>query len=152
MTNPDAHLIARLHKRIIPVPESGCQIWEGGLTANGYAYFNRGTGRERLVHRIMYVYAKGEIPKGLQLDHLCRVRCCVNPDHLQAVTSRENTLRGIGLSAINARKTHCKNGHPFLPEEAEYRQKNHRCRVCKTEVNKKFYKENKKLWEKWARK
>lgn len=70
-------------------------------------------GRKRPAHVVVYEVYKGKVPDGLDLDHLCKVRHCVNPDHLEPVTRRENVLRGEGLAAINANKTHCKRGHEF---------------------------------------
>lgn len=83
-------------------------------------------------HRFMYRLLRGEIPAGLQLDHLCRVRHCVNPWHLEAVTARVNVLRGIGPTAQNAQKTRCPLGHP-LSDENTYRnaQGERRCRICR---------------------
>ena len=83
-------------------------------------------------HRFSYQHFKGPIPKGREIDHLCRNRLCVNPDHLEAVTKKENILRGIGLSAKNAIKTHCKRGHEFTPENTYINQKlgTRCCRHC----------------------
>lgn len=64
-----------------------------------------------MAHRAVYEHLRGPIPVGLELDHLCRNTRCVNPAHLEPVTHRENALRGVGVSAINAAKTHCKYGH-----------------------------------------
>ena len=64
-------------------------------------------------HRYAYELVIGPIPKGLTLDHLCRVRGCVNPGHLEPVTQRENTLRGTSPVAANPGKTHCPSGHPY---------------------------------------
>lgn len=91
-----------------------CWLWT--------AYLRRGYGKIKisnrtvLAHRFAYEMLVGPIPDGLQLDHLCRVRNCVNPAHLEPVTSRENTLRGATPAALNAAKTHCKNGHEYTPE------------------------------------
>ena len=103
------------------IAENGCWEWTGGhFTKTGYSSFNikRDDGRwqPQVAHRIAYELLNGPIPKGLQIDHLCRNRGCVNPTHLEAVTSRVNNLRSNGPSAVNARKTHCLNGHPFSPE------------------------------------
>ena len=90
-----------------------CWEWEASIDKNGYAQFRLDS---KIIggHRWSYEHYKGAIlPEGSPLDHLCRVRHCVNPDHLEMVTFKENALRGKGPTAVNARKTHCKNGHPF---------------------------------------
>ncbi len=66
-----------------------------------------------MAHRIFYTLFKGDVPEDMALDHLCRNRRCVNPDHLEIVTLVENVMRGQSQHAINARKTHCKHGHGF---------------------------------------
>jgi hypothetical protein len=86
-------------------------------------------GKQIAAHRWSYEDAKGQIPEGMVIDHLCRTSLCVRPDHLEAVSNRENILRGSGPTAVNARKTICKNGHPL--EGNTYRQGTHG-RVCKT--------------------
>lgn len=96
------------------VAESGCWLWGGGLTY-GYGRFTL-NGRRTHAHRASYELHVGPIPVGLTLDHLCRVRNCVNPAHLEPVTNGENVLRGVSVPASNARKTHCKYGHEFTPE------------------------------------
>lgn len=108
-----------------------CWEWNGGVNPNGYGLF--GVRRKStLAHRVSYNWFIGEIPEGLTLDHLCRVRHCVNPDHLEPVTNRENCLRGISPAAINARKTHCMRGHEFTPENTRgYPGRvGRRCRAC----------------------
>lgn len=107
-----------------------CQIWDGARSGRRYGGLGRGAER-RLAHRVAYEQAHGPIPAGLEIDHLCRNPLCVNPDHLEAVTHRENVLRGVGPTALNARKTHCKRGHEFSPENT-YRDPagGRRCRQC----------------------
>jgi hypothetical protein len=96
-----------------------------------YGYI-RVDGKTVKATRYGYAALVGPIPEGLQLDHLCRVRRCVRPDHLELVTSRENSLRGIGPAAINARKTHCSKGHPYDAENtAIYEGDGKRHRYCK---------------------
>lgn len=87
-----------------------CWPWKGRLQKDGYGRFNIGK-TPRFAHRIAWLLLRGAIPTGLQLDHLCRNRCCCNPCHLEPVTQKENILRGNGFAAKNARKTHCPRGH-----------------------------------------
>jgi hypothetical protein len=95
------------------IGEGGCWLWTGCILQNGYGQFSVG-GHPRYVHRLAYENLATPIPEGLTIDHLCRVRRCVNPDHLEPVTSRENTLRSpTAPTAVNARKTHCLRGHPL---------------------------------------
>ncbi len=113
--------------------ENGCWIWTSTLNNKGYArlFVNR---KPILMHRWAYVFYKGTIPKGTELDHLCRVPRCVNPDHLEPVTHRENILRGNAPAAIHARVTHCPEGHPYSEANTYIRKKNgsRNCRICKT--------------------
>jgi len=106
-----------------------CWLWAAPDASLGYGQFWIGT-RKVYAHRWIYEFCVGSIPDGLQIDHLCRVRHCVNPDHLEPVTVRENILRGEGLPARLARQTHCKWGHEFT-EENTYRSSRHGCRNCR---------------------
>lgn len=111
----------------------GCWPWTGTIIpGKGYGSF-KVNGQAVRVHRFAYELLVGPIPAGLQIDHLCRNRACVNPAHMEPVTNRENVLRGKGPSAENARKTHCARGHPFTPENV-YRQPSRphsrECREC----------------------
>lgn len=94
--------------------EGPCWLWTGAKMKNGYGVFNRGSGAgTALAHRFSYELLMGAVPEGAQLDHLCRVRNCVNPDHLEPVTQAENMRRGFGFVGLNSRKTHCPNNHPY---------------------------------------
>lgn len=107
-----------------------CWLWTRPLNPSGYAYFKLER-RDQLVHRVSYEWAYGPIPDGLVLDHLCRVRHCVRPDHLEAVTQQVNILRGDGLAAAEVKRTHCPRGHPY--DEDNTRPDGHghrRCRQC----------------------
>ena len=96
------------------VDKSGdCWLWTGRLEALGYARC-RVDGERVYAHRYAYELEVGPIPDGMEIDHLCRVRHCVNPTHLEAVTHRENLRRSpIQVTSVNARKTHCPYGHPY---------------------------------------
>ncbi|MFZ2886530.1 MAG: HNH endonuclease signature motif containing protein [Minisyncoccia bacterium] len=106
-----------------------CWLWTGAKRSGyGRVAIKR---KVYQAHRIAYEKEHGPIPKGLTLDHLCRVPSCVNPDHLEAVTRGENVLRGIGIAAMNARKTHCKRGHELAGENLKIQVGGGRtCRIC----------------------
>lgn len=109
----------------------GCWTWTGHLHLGyGRVYFQ---GLKALAHRVVYEQVVGPIPEGLVLDHLCRQTSCVNPRHLEPVTNAENVLRGVGAPAQNARKTHCKWGHPFEGENVIRRPDGRECRTCARE-------------------
>jgi hypothetical protein len=110
------------------VDENDCWIWQGAKNKGyGLVMYQR---RHWRVHRLLYEAAKGAVPPGYHLDHLCRNPSCVNPDHLEAVTARENILRGVGASARNAKKTHCPQGHPLADGYVNSRG-SRECRPCR---------------------
>ena len=109
-----------------------CWLWTGSIQRGGYGMFLERPGKSVVAHRFAYRLLVGPVPEGLQLDHLCRVRNCVRPDHLEPVTARENTMRGLGFASANARKTHCKRGHEFTPENTRILTSGSRlCRACR---------------------
>ena len=107
-----------------------CWEWTATISPSGYGMFHY-DGNMMPAHRFSYMYSKGKLNPQMDIDHLCRNRACTNPDHLQQVPHKENVLRGIGLAAINKRKTHCKRGHEFTPENTIKGRNNARhCREC----------------------
>lgn len=110
--------------------EGDCWIWTGKRLPAGYGRMSYG-GKWNLAHRMSYTHLVGPIPEGLDLDHLCRNRACVNPAHLEPVTRSVNLRRGVGGPAINAAKTHCIRGHEFTPENTAIAERGkRRCRKC----------------------
>jgi hypothetical protein len=127
----------------VPSDATRCWLWKGALH-HGYGYL-RIDGREWESHRVSYLLHYGDLPP--QLDHLCRVRHCANPYHLESVTAKENILRGESPSARNARKTHCPKRHPYNEENTYLclrRRNNHpnkwsrECRICARERQLKY--------------
>lgn len=114
--------------RITVDDKTGCWQWQGAHLPNGYGSV-RYDGRSRVVHKVLWEHANNTpVPKGLQLDHLCRNRGCCNPQHLEAVTQETNLLRGYSPPAINARKTACPRGHKYDRVDTRgYRE----CSICK---------------------
>lgn len=109
----------------------GCWPWQGlKRHVLGYGGF-RINGRVYQASRVSHELYVGPIPEGYHVDHLCRNPPCVNPAHLEAVSCRENVLRGVGTAARNARKTHCIHGHPLTGGNLRVNNRGHRvCVVC----------------------
>lgn len=112
--------------------ETGCWLWRAGLNIWGYGKFRVGK-RTVGAHLVAYHIFIGQPPPGdIELDHTCRVRHCVNPHHVEPVTSRVNVMRGDGLAGKNMRKTHCPQGHALSGGNLYARPDGARgCRECK---------------------
>lgn len=121
---------------------NGCWNWLGFINSGGYGKFFLGK-KNYQAHRYSYARYIGNIPKGMVIDHLCRKRSCVNPEHLEVVTLKENALRGIGPSAINSRKTKCIQGHPLKGDNLFIRKSKDNtiyriCRECRRRYNREW--------------
>ena len=103
----------------------GCWEWAGAIFSNGYGRFG-----EKRAHRLSYEFFLGRIGEGLVIDHLCRNKLCVNPDHLEAVTEKENIRRGEGLAAKNARARKCAKGHTLTRGNYYIIRGTRQCRFC----------------------
>lgn len=130
-------ILSRFNNLLIPVTESGCWLWIGTTNWRGYGQFKLKRSAMQ-AHRVSYQLFIGPITEAYTIDHLCRVRCCVNPDHLEAVPHFVNLLRGNTVNAIAASKTHCPQGHPYSGDNLIIRKERRRvCRACKNAINRK---------------
>ncbi len=121
----------RFAKKLKVNQESGCWDWQAGVDGGGYGMYQERSRKSTRAHRYSFSFLVSPIPDSMVLDHLCRNRSCVNPDHLEVVTIKENVMRGEGACAENARKTHCVNGHSLSGENIYKNQGNRRvCKVC----------------------
>lgn len=134
-------LVDRVRLWSIPEPNTGCWLWLGVLSEDGYPKMVV-KGRRVFAHRVAYSEMVGAIPDGMQLDHLCRTRCCVNPDHLEPVTQQENIARGRA-GEHNRSKTHCPSGHPFDETNTRWHVTTRRtwrsCKTCDTQEQRDRY-------------
>ena len=125
----------RVLNKIEPEPNSGCWLWIGCRNSKGYGMISVG-GTMLVAARVVYEHTRGPIPPGLELDHLCRTPPCVNPDHVEPVTHRENMLRSpTAAPAVHARQTACIHGHALDGLTAQGR----RCLTCKRADGKRLY-------------
>jgi hypothetical protein len=139
----DADIQRFVSKFRVPADVNDCWEWTDALTASGHAQVSM-HGTTCPAYRVSYQMFVGPIPDELTLDHLCRNRACVNPTHVEPVTIRENTLRGIGPSSVNAAKTHCLRGHEFTPENIYWGMRRGKrpfrvCRICMLEWSSRQY-------------
>lgn len=125
--------------KVLVEPSTGCWIWQGRINPNGYGQLTRKR-TSLYAHRYAYESMVGEIPIGTELDHLCRVRSCCNPAHLEPVTRQVNSLRGIGPGLTTLRKftvQHCKKGHEFTADNTRWTKTGwRRCRQCESDYKK----------------
>ena len=136
----------KIEKHSIPEPNSGCWLWIGSLKNSGYGQVGWGSvldGSRTMLsaHRAAYLAFNGPIPDGLLVRHICDNKVCVNPDHLIVGTQSDNlddmTCRG---RAFWGAQTHCKNGHPFTPENTRTRENGaRRCIACAREGSRRHY-------------
>lgn len=127
----DKKTLERIMRKVQVDPESGCWLWQGYRRDKGHGQVGY-RGALRSPYRVVYELTVGPIPAGLHLDHFaCDNPPCCNPQHVRPVTPRENSLRGTGIAAVNAAKTHCKRGHEYTPDNTQIDKLNRRhCREC----------------------
>ena len=119
------------HASYIPVTETGCWLWLGVSGKNGYGVMRFLGTNYRGAHRVSYVLHKGELLPGMHVHHKCNTPACVNPDHLDQVTPRVNSLASNNVSGVNARKTHCRLGHPLSGSNLYIHGTRRHCRECR---------------------
>lgn len=120
-------------KQLITIcDQTGCWNWVGVIEKKGY-----GRIKKTYAHRYVWELIKNKIPTGLVIDHLCRNKRCVNPNHLEPVTQKINNHRGIGITSLNAKKTHCSKGHSLTDENVKITIRSdgirRKCKVCDRE-------------------
>jgi hypothetical protein len=121
---------------------TGCWVWNASTTVTGYGnYWDRKLKKLQLAHRYAYRVLVGTIPEGMTVDHLCKTRRCVNPEHFEIVSRGENTIRGGGThkaAKLRSQKQRCKHGHPFDEDNTYVNPQGKReCRTCNRHRNKK---------------
>ena len=128
----------RIMRRVEVAPD-GCWLWTGALAPNGYGIVQKGRrAGTTVVHKAMWQLDNGPVPDGLELDHLCRVRRCCNPAHLEPVTRQTNVDRGL-QAAGKQRRTECINGHPFTSNNTITTSRQLRsCRTCQNRRNREY--------------
>ena len=131
-TADDLPLLVR--RRVQVDQLSGCWIWNGARSTTGYGNIRRGT-RNYIAHRFVWALLVGPLTPGLEIDHVCRIRACVNPAHLREVTRRENVFApgSLCIAKRNGLRTSCVNGHPFTAENTTHLKHQRRCRTCHRE-------------------
>lgn len=135
--------IEKIKAKNVEVDElTDCWNWTGSFDKDGYGKYGSKTDwvpKSYRASRLFYEQLKEPIPQGKVLDHLCRNRKCVNPEHLEVVTNKENILRGDGLASQNAKKTHCVRNHPLSGNNLLLHDGHRRCKTCQRENEKRAY-------------
>src|SRR5262245_59779324 len=130
----DDAVFKRFCKYVAIPNEDGCMVWTGSVSSGGYGRIGIGNRKSASSNKLVYEHFVGAVSDVLELDHLCRNLRCVNPQHLEAVTHRENVRRGNGIAAKFAMRTHCDNGHEFtLNNTANMKDGSRICRACARE-------------------
>lgn len=128
--------IDRFNEKFVIDSTTNCWNWIGKPRDDGYCLFSVGSKKDGSMHdvyahRWSYEHFIGDIPDGYTIDHKCRNRRCVNPNHLEAVTNIVNVMRGNSIPALNARKLYCKHGHPLDDANTyTYKDRQRHCRIC----------------------
>ena len=152
MPMPKTDALVRFERMVMPEPNTGCWLWMGSLCGQSNRFVGYGKMRDESsvyvsAHRWSYLHFKGEIPSGFEVDHKCHQPLCVNPDHLEAVTKKENCRRRRKrdpkrLKAFNLKnppKTHCKNGHELTPDNIMDTRGYRDCKACRMKVRAAYY-------------
>ena len=134
----DIDRVMEIVQRLV-VRENRCIEWTGKCDRCGYGYVQY-NGRSRQVHKVIYEFLHGPVPRGLVLDHIkCDNPKCANDEHVKPITNKENVLRGIGFTAMKARQTECIRGHPLSGDNLYMRLDGHRaCKICKRECLRRY--------------
>lgn len=142
----DSKLSTRFWSKVGCCIPNKCWEWIGAKSDRGYGRFWF-EGSRQPAHRVAYTLMVGKIPKGNEVDHLCRNHSCVNPKHLEVVSHKENCSRGlVGLNNRFFKTSHCINGHEFTPENTRIRSNGSRnCRTCQREHKQQYQKNHKAI-------
>ncbi len=139
-----ATVAERFWKKVrLPVSPDGCLEWIGARQPSGYGHMNV-AGKFVKAHRLAHELLVGPIPSGMVVDHLCRNRACVNPNHLEPVTQRTNVHRGDSAMAKKVRQTHCHQGHELAGENLRVDSYGRHCRACALKRDRDRYASKKK--------
>lgn len=131
----------RFDAKWTPEPNTGCWLWTACVVHSGYGNFDR-----EEAHRVAWRLYRGPIPEGMYIDHMCRVRSCVNPDHLRVVTPKQNSLENSeSFAAKYAKQTECVRGHPFSGDNLRVDAGGRRCKQCDRDDHRRNYRRTKRF-------